>query len=185
MADGQAAAKVAGWSDGNGTAAPKTLVLGLGNPILRDDGVGWRVVDAARREIVDERVEFDCVALGGLALMERLIGYDRAVLVDAIQTERGAAGTVYALTLDDLPTLHADAVHDASLKEALELGRRLGARLPAGIAIVAVEAGDVFDFGEQLSPAVEAAVPEAVECVLSAIRLGVSEGFEGGTRGLT
>ncbi len=172
MADGQAAAQ-------------KTLVLGLGNPILRDDGVGWRVVEAARREVVDERVEFDCVALGGLALMERLIGYDRVVLVDAIQSERGVAGTVYALTLDDLPTLHADAIHDASLKEALELGRRLGAPLPASIAIVAVEARNVLDFGEMLSPEVEAAVPVALERVLAAIRTGVSEGFEGGTRGLT
>jgi hydrogenase maturation protease len=183
VADGQAAAEVA--SSRRGAVAEKTLVLGLGNPILRDDGVGWRVVEAARRKTVDERVEFDCVALGGLALMERLIGYDRAFLVDAIRGERGPAGSVYLLTLDDLPTLHADAVHDASLKEALELGRRLGAHLPARISIVGVEARDVLDFGETLSPEVEAAVPAAVELLLAAIRLGVSEGIEGGTHGLT
>jgi hydrogenase maturation protease len=166
-------------------AARATLVLGLGNPILGDDGVGWRVVDAARDRVDDAGAEFDCVALGGLALMERLIGYDRAVLVDAIQSGRGAAGSVYLLTMDDLPTAHANAAHDASLKEALELGRRLGAPLPASISIVAVEARNVLDFGEALSPEVEAAVPEAVNLVLAAIRPGVSEQYEGGTRGLT
>ena len=82
-------------------------------------------------------VEFDCVALGGLALMERLIGYDHVVLVDAIRTVYGVPGTVYQLGLDDLPTLNADAVHDASLKQALELGRRLGATLPDDITIIA------------------------------------------------
>lgn len=168
-------------------SAPKpTLVLGLGNPILRDDGVGWRVVDEARRRCRDESVEFDTVALGGISLMERLIGYDRAVLVDAIQTDGSAAGQVRRLTLDDLPTLHADAIHDASLKAALVLGCHLGARLPTDITIIAVEAVDVLDFGDTLSPAVEAAVPAAVDLVLALLHpVAVSGGDGGGTRGIT
>jgi len=166
---------------------PPLLVLGLGNPILRDDGVGWRVVEEARRIWsdchVEERqfgnaavVEFDCVALGGLALMERLVGYERVILVDAICTSQSGSsgghrvpGAVYRLTLDDLPTLHADSAHDASLKAALELGRRLGAKLPDQIIIYAVEAKDIWDFGETLSPEVEASVAVAAEAVLKAL----------------
>jgi hydrogenase maturation protease len=158
------------------------LVLGLGNPILRDDGVGWRVVEKAheqwtqrqsdqagptKNEPVSAFVEFDRVSLGGLALMERLVGYSRAVLVDAIQTRGGVPGTVYRLSLDDLPTLHADSAHDASLKAALELGRRLGARLPEEIVIYAVEAEDIWDFGETLSPDVAASVRTATRAVLA------------------
>ena len=75
-------------------------------------------------------IKFDWASLGGLALMERLVGYDRAIIVDAIRTRGGVPGILHRLTLDDLPTLHADSVHDASLAAALELGRRLGARLP-------------------------------------------------------
>ena len=116
------------------------------------------------------RAEFDCVALGGLALMERLVGYDRAILVDAIQTKGGAPGAVYRLTLDDLPTLHANAVHDASLPAALELGRSLGAHLPDDVAIVAIEAAAVLDFGEVLTPEVAAAVPRAADMLLALIR---------------
>ena len=153
---------------------PRTLVLGLGNPILRDDGVGWRVVEHASWLIGEPGIEFDRVALGGLALMERLIGYDRAILVDAIQVVGGSPGAVYQLDIDDLPTLHSDAVHDASLKAALQLGRRLGATLPQEIVIFAVEAVDVLEFGEILSPPVEAAVPLAVEKVLAAARAPVT-----------
>ena len=164
------------------TPAPKhTLVLGLGNPILGDDGVGWRVVEQAQElirngdtsrqqdeatEVVTTNVEFDCFALGGLALMERLIGFDRAILVDAIQTRGGDPGAIYRLTLDDLPTLHANSTHDASLKAALTLGRQLGARLPEEIVIYAIEAAKVLDFGESLSPPIAASVARAAEMVL-------------------
>jgi len=168
-----------------GPPAPlHTLVLGLGNPILGDDGVGWRVVEEVERRWrqVEEPwstvhgpssvIEFDCFALGGLALMERLIGYDRAVLVDAIQTRGGEPGAIYRLTLDDLPTLHANSTHDTSLKAALELGRRLGARLPEEIVIYAIEAVNVLDFGESLSPPVAAGVGRAAEAVLAQLADG-------------
>jgi hydrogenase maturation protease len=154
----------------------RTLVLGLGNPILRDDGVGWRVVAEVRGRCAPAAAEFDPVALGGLALMERLIGYDRAILVDAMRSDGGTPGEVRRLSLADLPTLHANAVHDASLKDALALGRKLGAQLPHDITIIAVEAQDLFDFGEHLSPPVEAAVPAAVDLVLATLGVGDSGG---------
>lgn len=146
-----------------------TLVLGLGNPILGDDGVGWRVVEDVGRLVSPDAIECDCVALGGLALMERLVGYDRAILVDAIQTDGRSIGEVRQLSLEELPSLHSDAVHDASLKAALELGRRLGAPLPGDIRIIVVEAAEVLTFGETLSAQVEAAVPGAVRMVLAAL----------------
>jgi hydrogenase maturation protease len=155
------------------------VVLGLGNPILGDDGVGWRVVEEARNlletEAQTERrflegVEFDRVSLGGLSLMERLVGHDSAVLVDAIQTRDGVPGAIYRLSLDDLPTLNADSAHDASLKAALTLGRRLGAKLPDEIVIFAVEVADPWSFGETLSPEVASSVIPAAQAVLRAVR---------------
>lgn len=152
----------------------RTIVLGLGNPILRDDGVGWRVIQEiqnqmANRPSVAAQVELEQFPLGGLSLMERLVGYDCAVLVDAIQTPNGIPGALYRLTLDDLPTLHANSVHDASLKAALELGRQLGAKLPARIVIYAIEVVNVLDFGEELSPQVAASVGAAAQAVLAEI----------------
>lgn len=149
----------------------KTLIVGLGNPILGDDGVGWRVAHAVAAHLADAKspAEVDWLSLGGLSLMERLIGYERAIIVDSIQTEGGMAGQVYTFPLESLPEQpggHTTAIHDASLQTALALGRQMGAALPETILVVAIEAERVFDFSEALSPAVAAAIPRATEAVL-------------------
>ena len=152
---------------------PGTIVLGLGNPLLGDDGVGWRVAEAVRAELGAAAdgtpgVEVDSLSVGGLGLMERLVGYRRAILVDAVVSGR-PVGTVRRLDLDDLgdPSAgHLGSAHDASLPTAIAMGRALGATLPGTITVVAIEAGPSFEFGEVLSPAVGASVPEAAALVL-------------------
>lgn len=151
----------------------KTLVVGLGNPILGDDGVGWRVAEMLSGKLVDASVEIDCLALGGLSLMERLIGYDRAIIIDAIQTEDGVIGTVSQVNLQDIPDLttgHTTAVHDTSFHSALKLGQQMGADLPELIQFVTIEAEEVYDFSEEMTPAVKTAVPAAVNMVLKLLQ---------------
>lgn len=148
----------------------KTLVLGLGNPILTDDGVGVYVVRAVAARWSGEGVEFQEACVGGLRLLEVIAGYERLILVDAIQTPDGAPGQVYRLAVDDpRASLHAGSTHDLSFRGALAWGRRMGMALPTddAITIIAVEAEDVLTFGEALTPAVAVAVPCAVEVVLS------------------
>lgn len=151
----------------------KTAVVGLGNPILGDDGIGWRVVEAVEPQL-PPGVDTMTLALGGLSLMEQLIGYARIVLVDSIQTRDGVNGAVYTFPLSALPnpsTGHSTAIHDTSLQTALDLGRQLGAELPRQIDIVAVEAAQVYDFSDTLTPAVAAAIPEAAAAVLSLLNI--------------
>ncbi len=151
----------------------RTLVLGLGNPILRDDSVGLRVVRRVQQAVGnadDLDVEEDYH--GGLRLMERLVGYDRAVIIDAIQS--GAPpGSLIRLGVDDRPTQRSASTHDVNLPTALALGRQAGAHLPlaAQISIIAVEAEDVLSFGETLTPEVERAIPLATQAVLQALGL--------------
>ncbi|MBE2223725.1 MAG: hydrogenase maturation protease [Anaerolineae bacterium] len=148
---------------------PQILVVGLGNPILGDDGVGWRVADEVSRQLMSSDVEIDSLALGGLSLMERLVGYDEVIIVDAIQTQGGQIGEVYRYDLSELPdsgTRHTTAVHDMSLQTALILGKQMGVSLPARIQIVAVEAARVYDFSEEMTAAVETAVPRAAQVVM-------------------
>ena len=157
---------------------PPILVVGLGNPILGDDGIGWRIAEAVQNELFVKNLDqpdldVDCFALGGLSLMERLIGCRKAIIIDAFQTGNGIPGQVYDLVLDDLPDYsagHLTAAHDTSLPTALEVGRAMGATLPTEIQIVGIEACKVYDFSETLSPAVEASIPEAVKLVLAKIR---------------
>ena len=152
-----------------------TLIVGLGNPILGDDGVGWKVAEALRElgPGAGLDAEVDCVASGGLDLMERLQGYEHAILVDAMKTGSAPGGTVSVFSLEELadPSAgHSSSAHDASLLTALEAGRRLGLDLPETVTVVAIEAATVHDFSEQLSPAVADAVPRAVQAILALIQ---------------
>jgi hydrogenase maturation protease len=163
-----------GISGKSGTSARPdfsgVLVVGLGNPILGDDGIGWAVAEQVAAS--EPTVEVECLALGGLSLMERLIGYRHVIIVDSIQTESGRVGDVTRFSLSALPDRsagHTTAAHDTSLQTALALGRSMGAQLPDDVTIVAVEADRVYDFSDQLSPPVLAAVPEATRLVLEAL----------------
>jgi len=101
--------------------------------------------------------------------MERLVGYERVVIIDSIQTRDGRIGQVYRLALDDLPDFssgHSTAAHDTSLQTALKMGRAMGAQLPEQVYVVGIEAERVFDFSEELTPQVAAAIPEATQAVL-------------------
>ena len=150
----------------------KTLVIGLGNPLLRDDSVGLRVAQQLR-PLLSSYSDIEIVEdyRGGLRLMERMVGFDRAIIIDAICT--GAEpGTIHLLSPDDIPTQRSASAHDVNLPTALQLGRNSGAHLPANEAIllVGVEAADIQTFDdENLTPEVEAGIPLAVEAVLSAL----------------
>lgn len=178
------------------TAAPfpevsttmKTLVIGLGNPILGDDGVGWRVVERVEQQLTDdlagrlgrldvlESIEFMYLSLGGLSLMEAMIGADRVILVDALETGQQPVGSVLSLRLEELPNRaagHLSSAHDTTLQNALKVGESMGAKLPAEIQVVAIEAEMEYNFSEQLSTAVAAAVPEAARRVISLLEESV------------
>jgi hydrogenase maturation protease len=149
----------------------KTLIIGLGNPLVSDDSVGLRVV-AELKTLLAGRPEVEVTEdyRGGLQLMERMVGYDRAIIIDAICT--GAKpGTIHHLTPDAIPTQRSASAHDVNLPTALEFGRRAGEHLPRNehIRIVGIEAEEVLTFSEQCTPAVEAAVSHAVQDVIQAL----------------
>lgn len=158
---------------------PPTLVLGLGNPILRDDAIGLRIVRELRQRLPPESVEVDECCLGGLALAERTQGYDRLIVVDSIRTEGGVPGDWYRFTARSLrPTLNLSNVHDTNFLTAFELGRRAGMRLPPEqeIHLLAVEVQDTLTFDERMSEPLEAAFPRLVDELAEAARQLLLEG---------
>jgi hydrogenase maturation protease len=157
-------------------SSEKTLVIGLGNPILGDDGVGLVVAREVESclDTSEQNVEVDYLTLGGLSLMERMIGYQRVILIDSLNTGQRPQGSVINFSLEDLVDLtygHSATAHDVTLKTALIMGRKLGANLPADkdVHVVAIEAQHVYDFKEELSPEIAAAKPTAIQQVLDLI----------------
>jgi hydrogenase maturation protease len=144
----------------------RTVVVGLGNPLLSDDGVGVLAARLLAERLAGAPVSVVESAWGGMRFLDLLAGFDRAIVIDAIQWRRGPAGTVYRLTPDEaVPTVRAVSFHDISLGTALALGGRLGIPLPAEIVFLAVEAGDILTVSEACSPEVAAALPEVVRQV--------------------
>jgi hydrogenase maturation protease len=155
----------------------KTVVLGLGNPILTDDGVGIEVVRTLQSRVNDPQVTLYESSLGGLNLLDILVGYDRAIIVDAIQTRDGTTGDVYRLSSNDFePCLHVSCAHDLDFATALELGKKIGLQLPTDITIVAVEVQDVTTFGEECTPVVQVAISRAVDMVLQELESAICAG---------
>lgn len=151
----------------------KTLLIGLGNPILGDDGVGWKVVEEVQKQLgSNSGIDFDCLSLGGISLMEHLIGYRRVVLVDSFISNENI-GSVFVYKLDEIPNysaFHVSSAHDMTLQNAIELGKWMGAVLPTEIMVVGIATRRIIDFSEELSPAVAEAIPQAIEIVLGLLK---------------
>lgn len=152
---------------------PLTLILGLGNPILGDDGIGCHVASELLQAADLHAAEVDTYEKGGLSLMERILGYHRVILVDAVTSGAVPRGTVRVFPLGDLPhpgAGHLNSAHETSLMTALDVARQLKAAVPSEITVVAIETDPVFELGEQLSPEVAAALPHAVKTVRALVQ---------------
>ena len=159
----------------------KTIIIGLGNPILGDDGIGWRVAEKVEAILYEQKsgneharnIDIECLSVGGLTLMEHLIDYDHAILIDAITSGQSPLGHVSFFPINELPNRavgHFSSAHDTTLQNAIQAGRKMGVQLPMRIDIVAIEAQAVFDFTEQLSPPIAAAIPKAVQTVMELLK---------------
>jgi len=145
----------------------KTLILGLGNPILSDDGVGIKVAHDVANQFNSPQVTVAETSAAGFSLLDSIVGYDQVIIIDAIQTKKGKAGQIYRMKPEDFSfAKHLSSPHQINLVTALELGKTLSLVMPQEITIFAVEAKDVSNFSERCTPAVERAIPEAVKMVL-------------------
>ena len=150
----------------------KTLVLGIGNPILKDDGIGLQVVERLEGLFCDPDTTFLKTTMAGLNLLDLLAEFDRAIVVDAIQAG-GKIGEVYRLSPEDFVARDGfPHLHTIDFFQTLMLGRTLNRSMPDDVIIVAIEVKNVSDFGEDLTIEVERAIPTAVDQVLRELQRG-------------
>lgn len=133
------------------------LVLGLGNLLLSDDGLGLRLLKALAAE--GAPAEFLDGGTQGLALLSHLDGRRALIILDAVAL--GAPpGAVHVLQGDAITAHRAATAHGSNALELLAIARLLG-DLPPSVTIIGIEP-DCIRTGIGLSPAVEAALPEAL-----------------------
>lgn len=161
--------------DDSAAASASILIVGLGNPILGDDGAGWKVAEQIEAHLGGLRasVAIEYASLGGLSLMERLLGYRTVILIDAMQTGDAPIGTVRVFPLSSLPnpaSTHSASAHDSTLITALEAAAAMAVDVPDNVYVVAIECAQTFEFSEKLSPEIQAVVPLATRKALELLR---------------
>jgi hydrogenase maturation protease len=144
----------------------KVLILGVGNPILSDDGVGIHVARELKKRKMPG-VDVDELAASGLELLDVVRGYDKVVIIDAIQTTKGKPGELHILEEKDFEkSIHGSSPHGINIATALALGRKLVPKeMPKEVVFFAVEAEDLVNVSEKLTPKVAKALPRIVEQV--------------------
>jgi len=134
----------------------KTVIIGLGNTVVSDDGAGIYVARMLSGRFESDEVSVIETDSAGMNLMEMLGGFDRAFLVDAILLNGEEPGTVFRLRADDLQiTPRLSSCHDIDIVTALELGRQLGLHMPGEVTIFAIQGDDMKTLHEGCTPGVE------------------------------
>ncbi len=151
----------------------RVLVLALGNPILGDDGVSFHVLERLRGRLSEgPDLVLDEAMTGGIELLTHIVGFDRVLIIDAVKTPGAIPGQVRTFTEHDFSeTLHASSPHSTNFPTAMAMGRQFHpAEMPGEVSIVGIEVERVDEFTEEMTGAVEAAVPAATEAAARVLR---------------
>jgi len=154
----------------------KTLILALGNPILSDDGVAHEVADRLAKRlhspsaVSDTQYDIIKSSAATMDIIPKLAGYDRLVVVDAVQFGSAPVGTVHRFSLSDLAsTIRLSSPHDINFATALQMGKVWGYDIPADIHIYGIEVKELSRFSENCTPEVAEKLYEIVENILRSI----------------
>jgi hydrogenase maturation protease len=148
----------------------RTLVLGLGNTILTDDGVGIRVALEIKKLCSEPDVLEASAA--GFRVIDDIVGYEKLILIDSIKTGNAKPGTLFKFTLEDFEkTFGNTSPHDISLFDALKVAKANDEDLPSEYVIYGIEAKETQVFSEECTPEVEAAIPGIVKRIIEEQKL--------------
>jgi hydrogenase maturation protease len=137
------------------------LILGMGNDILTDDGIGPRLTEDLARMMDNPDIHFNIACCGGLEIMEYIKGFDQVIFIDAIHTANGKPGDVYYFKPDDFrETSHLSCLHDITFLTALNLGSTLDMEMPSDLHIIAVEIIEDMEFSIEFTPPVREKYPD-------------------------
>lgn len=148
----------------------KVLIYGVGNPYRTDDAVGIKVAEALKAKIEKPNITIKSGSIDGLAILDEILGYDRAIFMDSIKTEDGKPGDIYRIKVDPLKIPASLSVsHNIDFLTALRMGKKLGYTMPKSIDIYAIEIEDNTSFNEECTENIKASIPKLVEKVMEDI----------------
>jgi hydrogenase maturation protease len=118
----------------------KILILGLGNDVLGDEGLGMKITDDLKNKKVFPEVEYKNTYTGGLNLLDYINGFDAVLFIDTTCGNNCQPGTIHHYNPGTFrETLHLSSEHDASFLTTLETGKKLGLKIPDQVDVLAIE----------------------------------------------
>jgi len=145
----------------------KTVIVGVGNDIVKDDGAGLFAVRLLKSNNLPNNVDVKESERGGIYLLDLLEGYDRAILIDAVKSGKNRIGELYESSLDDFKNLQKpDSLHSVDIISGLEFYKKQNIKVPDQIIIYSIEVENIEEFGVGLTPEVEKGVRKLVELII-------------------
>jgi hydrogenase maturation protease len=145
----------------------KNLIMGMGNPILSDDGVGLVVAGALEGKIPDTRVV--TTPMVGLNLLDQVKGFEKLFLIDALVSGRNHPGEWEKVPSGE-GARHLFSSHGMDFFDLVELGGNLGFQMPEVVGIYGIEIENPVAFGETLSPPLREKLPGLIQAIAADIR---------------
>ncbi len=149
----------------------RTVIIGIGNPILGDDAAGLHVARILKRMIRGGNVTVKESSEGSFDIVEEMIGFDKAIIVDTIQSEKLPRGEIVKLTPNDLMgKVHLVNLHDIDIVTALKIYEEtIPEKFPREIIIYAIATDRSRTFSEEMSGEVEKAVNKLAKTLLKEV----------------
>jgi hydrogenase maturation protease len=151
------------------TKVKRTVIIGVGNLLLGDEGLGVHVVEELNEMNLPPNVEVFDGGTGGVSILNLMEGADKVIIVDAVLGV-GEPGQIYVVGIDKLlkGVVKFFSLHELDLLSALKIGKEMG-KLPPELVLVGVEPKNYEKYSMDLSPEVKAAVPKVIEVIMELV----------------
>lgn len=149
------------------------LVLALGNDILTDDAAALITIRHLQYRF-HPQIHYYESAETGLALLEKLEGYDKVLILDTIASTEYAQGSIIELIPQSFSSLDHPSPHYAGLPDIFRFAKWYGIKIPDEIQILAMVIPDRYEFGEKLSDTIKSAIPDYIHKAENIIHTWIS-----------
>jgi hydrogenase maturation protease len=163
------------------TQKGEIIILGMGNKLFGDDGVGIVIAEKLKVFLADiPQIKVEETNWGGFRIIDLLSGYKTAIIIDALRTGKEPAGFIHKLDYKDLiHSVRMVSFHDVNFATAVEFAREINIPMPEDISVYAVEINESDYFSEELTKEVDATVDVCIQKILNEIneRYGIETNY--------
>jgi len=164
-----------------GTKKGEIIILGMGNKLFGDDGVGIVIAEKLKVFLANiPQIKVEETNWGGFRIIDLLSGYKTAIIIDALRTGKEPAGFIHKLDYKDLiHSVRMVSFHDVNFATAVEFAREINIPMPKDISVYAVEINEADYFSEELTKEVDATVDVCIQKILNEIneRYGIETNY--------